>query len=111
MCESGRILHHLKHHIADSRATVLMPGYMAQGTLGRKIEDGAREVPILGDRIPLRCHVERLDGLSAHADEGELLGYTQTLKGAKIYLVHGEVPSAEAHQAALAKAGFGTAVI
>ncbi len=111
MCESGRICHHLKHHIADSRATVLLPGYQAEGTLGRKIEDGQREVPILGDMIPLRCHVERLDGLSAHADGGELLAYTQPLKGAKIYLVHGEVPSAEAHEKALAAAGFGQAVI
>jgi metallo-beta-lactamase family protein len=111
MCESGRILHHLKHHVADSRSTVLLPGYQAQGTLGRRIQERLREVPILGDMIPLRCHVERLDGLSAHADEGELLSYTRTLQGAKIYLVHGEVPQAEAHQAALAAGGFGEAVI
>jgi metallo-beta-lactamase family protein len=111
MCESGRVLHHLKHHIADNRSTVLLPGYQAQGTLGRKIQERMHQVPILGDIIPLRCHVEMLNGLSAHADEGELLAYTQTLKGAKIYLVHGEVPSAEAHQSALAANGFGEAVI
>jgi metallo-beta-lactamase family protein len=101
MCESGRILHHLKHHIADPRSTVLLPGFQAEGTLGRKIQDGLDWVPILGDRIPLRCKVDKLDGLSAHADGEELVSYTRPLKGAKIYLVHGEVPSAEAHAAAL----------
>ncbi len=111
MCESGRVLHHLKHHVGDSRSTVLLPGYQAQGTLGRRIQEKVRELPILGDLIPLRCHVEMLNGLSAHADEGELLAYTQSLKGAKIYLVHGEVPSAEAHKMALQDAGFGDAVI
>jgi metallo-beta-lactamase family protein len=111
MCESGRILHHLKHHIADPRSTVLLPGFQAEGTLGRKIEDGLDWVPILGDRIPLRCRVARLDGLSAHADGEELLGYCRPLKGAKVYLVHGEVPQAEAHQAALKGAGFGEVTI
>jgi metallo-beta-lactamase family protein len=111
MCESGRILHHLKHHIADPRSTVLLPGFQAEGTLGRKIQDGLPWVPILGDRIPLRCRVDRVDGLSAHADGGELLEYVRPLKGAKMYLVHGEVPEAEAHQATLKGAGFGEVVI
>src|SRR5205085_4960945 len=73
MCESGRILHHLKHHISDPRNTVLLPGYQAEGTLGRKIHHKLPWVPILGDRIPLRCRVETLNGLSAHADGNELL--------------------------------------
>jgi metallo-beta-lactamase family protein len=111
MCESGRILHHLKHHIADPRSTVLLPGFQAEGTLGRKIQNRFDWVPILGDRIPLRCRVEMINGLSAHADGEELLAYSKPLKGAKIYLVHGEVPSAEAHQAALKAAGFGDAII
>jgi metallo-beta-lactamase family protein len=106
MCESGRILHHLKHHIADPRNTVLLPGFQAAGTLGRKIQDRLEWVPILGDRIPLRCRVETLDGLSAHADGGELVAYTMPLKGAVVHLVHGEVPAAEAHQKALQAAGF-----
>jgi metallo-beta-lactamase family protein len=111
MCESGRILHHLKHHIADPRSTVLLPGFQGVGTLGRKIQERWESVPILGDRIPLRCKVETLDGLSAHADEPELLAYTQPLKGAVVYLVHGEVPQAEAHQKSLQAAGFQTVVI
>jgi metallo-beta-lactamase family protein len=111
MCESGRILHHLKHHIADPRCTVLLPGFQAVGTLGRKIQERWETVPILGDRIPLRCKVETLNGLSAHADEAELLSYSQPLKGATVYLVHGEVPQAEAHQKALQTAGFEKVVI
>jgi len=106
MCESGRILHHLKHHIADPRSTVLLPGYQAEGTLGRKIHHKFPWVPILGDRIPLRCRVETLNGLSAHADGPELLQYSQPRKPPPVYLVHGEVPQAEAHQATLLAAGF-----
>jgi metallo-beta-lactamase family protein len=111
MCESGRILHHLKHHIADPRNTVLLPGFQGQGTLGRKIQDRLDWVPILGDRIPLRCRVETMDGLSAHADGEELVAYTRALKGARVHLVHGEVPAAEAHQKALQGAGFEQVVI
>jgi metallo-beta-lactamase family protein len=111
MCESGRILHHLKHHIADPRCTVLLPGFQGAGTLGRKIQDRLDWVPILGDRIPLRCHVEMMDGLSAHADGPELVAYTRGLKPAPVYLVHGEVPAAEAHQKALQGAGFGKVTI
>jgi metallo-beta-lactamase family protein len=111
MCESGRILHHLKHHIADTRCTVLLPGFQAENTLGRRIQDKLAWVPILGDRIPLRCRVETLHGLSAHADGSELLAYSRTMKDAATYLVHGEVPSAEAHQAALRAAGFSRVTI
>lgn len=111
MCESGRILHHLKHHVHDPRSTVLLPGFQAQGTLGRRIQDRLDWVPILGDRIPLRCRVETVHGLSAHADGGELLAYTRPMKGAKIYLVHGEVEAAEAHRAMLQGAGFNDVTI
>ncbi len=111
MCESGRILHHLKHHVADPRCTVLLPGFQAANTLGRKIQDRLDWVPILGERIPLRCRVETLHGLSAHADGSELLAYTKPLSQAPVYLVHGEVPQAEAHQKALLAAGFGRVTI
>ncbi|MGN6369593.1 MAG: MBL fold metallo-hydrolase [Phycisphaerae bacterium] len=106
MCESGRILHHLKHHIRDSRSTVLLPGFQAQNTLGRKIQDRQRTVPILGDIIPLNCEVETLNGLSAHADGPELLEYTAPLKPTNVFLVHGELPQAHAHQQALNSHGF-----
>jgi metallo-beta-lactamase family protein len=106
MCESGRILHHLKHHVRDPRCTVLLPGYQAQNTLGRRIQDREPFVNILGDRIPLNCEVDTLEGLSAHADGAELLEYTAPLTPTKIFLVHGEVPQAEAHQTALRSHGF-----
>jgi metallo-beta-lactamase family protein len=106
MCEGGRILHHLKHHIREPRNTVLLAGFQGAGTLGRKIGDRMPEVPILGDIIPLRCQVEKIDGLSAHADGEELVAYTKPLKGAKVYLVHGEIDAAQAHQKALEAAGF-----
>jgi metallo-beta-lactamase family protein len=111
MCESGRILHHLKHHVADPRCTVLLPGFQAANTLGRRIQDKVEWLPILGDRVPLRCRVETLHGLSAHADGNELLQYTKPLAGAAVYLVHGEVPQAEAHQQALLGAGFSKVTI
>jgi metallo-beta-lactamase family protein len=111
MCESGRILHHLKHHVHDPRSMVLLPGYQAENTLGRRLQDHQRMVRILGDMIPVRCGVETLHGLSAHADGGELIAYSRPLRGAKFYLVHGEVPQAEAHRAALLAAGFGEAVV
>ena len=95
MCESGRILHHLKHHVADPRSTVLLPGFQAANTLGRRIQDKVEWLPILGDRVPLRCRVETLHGLSAHADGNELIAFTKPLAGAAVYLVHGEVPQAE----------------
>ena len=113
MCESGRILHHLKHHIRYKQNTVLLPGFQAEDTLGRKIQDRLREIPILGDMIPLNCRVEKMDGLSAHGDGNELIAYCTPLKrpGLKTYLVHGEDPAALAHQKALQAAGFGEVTI
>jgi metallo-beta-lactamase family protein len=108
MCEGGRILHHLKHQISNPRNTVLLSGYQAQATLGRKIQDHWNQVPILGEQIPLRAHVEKIDGLSSHADESELLQFVEPLraKPPRTYLVHGEMDSALAHKAALEARGF-----
>jgi metallo-beta-lactamase family protein len=92
MCEAGRILHHLKNNIADPRNTVLITGFQAEHTLGRKIVNKEREVPIFGDPYPLRAEVVKLNELSGHADQRELLEWmkpaAKTLK--KVFLVHGE---------------------
>ncbi|HLJ15307.1 MAG TPA: MBL fold metallo-hydrolase [Bryobacteraceae bacterium] len=92
MCEAGRILHHLRNNIGDSRNTVLLTGFQAQYTLGRKIQEKQAEVPIFGEPMPLRAEVETLDSLSGHADQHELLDWmkptTPTLR--KVFLVHGE---------------------
>ena len=92
MCEAGRILHHLKNNIENPRNTILITGYQAEHTLGRKIVEKQREVPIFGDPMRLRAEVVKLNELSGHADQRELLTWlrpaVQGLK--KIFLVHGE---------------------
>lgn len=92
MCEAGRILHHLKNGIEDSRNTVLLTGYQAQDTLGRKIEERRRVVPVFGELMRLRAEVEKLDELSGHADQKELLSWIEPIAGGvrKVFLVHGE---------------------
>jgi metallo-beta-lactamase family protein len=102
MCEAGRILHHLKNNIEDPRNTVLVTGFMAEDTLGRKIVDKLAEVPIFGEPVRLRAEVVKLNELSGHADQRELLEWLKPMaKGLKkVFLVHGE----PAQSAALAKA-------
>jgi len=92
MCEAGRILHHLRNNIEDPRNMVLVTGFMAENTLGRKIVEKWPEVPIFGEPVRLRAEVVKLNELSGHADQHELLEWirpaARTLKG--IFLVHGE---------------------
>lgn len=92
MCEAGRILHHLKNNIEDPRNTVLITGYQAENTLGRKIADRLAEVPVFGEPFRLRAEVEVLDELSGHADHDELLAWMAPLTGhlKRVFLVHGE---------------------
>jgi metallo-beta-lactamase family protein len=93
MCEGGRILHHLRNNIEDPRNTVLIPGFQAEFTLGRKILNGDREVPIFGEPMPLRAEVVSLDELSGHADQSELIEWMRPLapRLKKVFLVHGEL--------------------
>jgi metallo-beta-lactamase family protein len=102
MCEAGRILHHLKNSVTDSRNTVLITGFQAEHTLGRKIVEKQPEIPIFGDPYRLRAEVVKLNELSGHADQQELLKWIEpAVTGLKrIFLVHGEPAS----QAALAQA-------
>jgi metallo-beta-lactamase family protein len=92
MCEGGRILHHLRNNLGDPRNTVLLTGYQAENTLGRKIEDGMEEVPIFGEPMRLRAEVEKLDELSGHADQREILSWLKPIAHAlkRVFLVHGE---------------------
>ena len=92
MCEAGRILHHLKNNIENPRNTILITGYQAEHTLGRKIVEKRREVPIFGDPMRLRAEVVKLNELSGHADQRELLTWLKpAARGLKkIFLVHGE---------------------
>lgn len=103
MCEGGRILHHLKVGLGNRRNTVLLVGYQAEGTLGRRIQDGAEVVNIFGEPVIRRAEVVSLDGFSAHADQKEILDWVTHLEPAprRIFLVHGEPAPLEALSARL----------
>jgi metallo-beta-lactamase family protein len=108
MCEGGRILHHLKHHIEDPRSTILIVGYQAADTLGRRLVERQPEVRILGRLLPLKAEVVVLNGLSSHADHGDLLRSLGPLAGTTrhVRLVHGEPERAAALAEGLRAAGF-----
>ena len=92
MCEQGRILHHLRNNIEDPRNTVLITGFQAKDTLGRKLIEKWPEVRIFGEPMRVRAEISSLDELSAHADQGELMRWIEpaarSLK--RVFLVHGE---------------------
>ena len=92
MATGGRVLHHLKESLPDSRHTVLFVGYQAEGTRGRQLVDGAREVKIHGQIVPVNARIERIDSMSAHADRREILRWLSGFNRAPraTYLVHGE---------------------
>lgn len=103
MCEAGRILHHLRNSVGDPRNTILITGFQAEHTLGRKLVDRLPEVPIFGEPHRLRAEVVKLNELSGHADQRELLAWMKPLVGRlkKVFLVHGELPQATALAAAV----------
>ena len=112
MCEAGRILHHLKNNIENPRNTILITGFQAEHTLGRKIVEKRREVPIFGDPMRLRAEVVKLNELSGHADQRELLTWLKpAVKGLKkIFLVHGE-PAAQQALALAIQDMYGVKVV
>jgi metallo-beta-lactamase family protein len=103
MCEAGRILHHLRNNLDNPRTTVLITGYQAADTLGRKLLDAWPEVKVFGEPIRVRATIENLQALSAHADQNELLAWMKPLAGKlkRVFLVHGETEGAEALQKAI----------
>ena len=99
MCEAGRIQHHLANNIQDPKNTVLIVGYMAEHTLGRRIKERQPEVRIFGEIYKLRARVEEVSAFSAHADYGEIREYVKGLdlkRLKKVFLVHGEPAAQEA---------------
>lgn len=104
MCEGGRILHHLTTGLGDSRNSVVIVGFMAQHTLGRRLIEGRNRVKVFGVERDVRARVHALDGLSAHADHEDLVDFVKRVSAVgrvkRVALVHGE----EAPRAALAKA-------
>ncbi len=95
MATGGRILHHLQHRLPDERTTVLLVGYQAAGTRGRSLQDGAKTVRMFGAEVPVRARVETIHGLSAHADQQEILRWLGGFRRPpdRTYLVHGEPES------------------
>jgi metallo-beta-lactamase family protein len=90
MCEHGRILHHLKHGIENPANTVVIVGFQAQRTLGRRLINGDAEVRIFGDWFKRRAEVVPINAFSAHADRNDLVDYVRRVKPARTFLVHGE---------------------
>lgn len=103
MCTGGRVVHHLVRYVDEPECTVLFVGYQARDTLGREILEGRSPVRILDATKEVRCRIERIDGLSGHADEPALLRWVASLKRPprRVFLTHGEEDAAEALQGAL----------
>ncbi len=98
MCDGGRIMHHLRHHLWRRGVQVVLCGYMAHGTLGWHLIQGAAQVRLFGQWIPVRARVHTLGGFSAHAGQTELLEWLRpmTAEAPKVVLIHGEDPAREA---------------
>jgi len=92
MCTAGRIKHHLKHNLWRKESSIVFVGYQAEGTLGRRIKDGAKKVKIFGEDIKIKAQIHVLEGFSGHADQDELIQWIKNFKKKpqKIFLVHGE---------------------
>ena len=98
MCEAGRIRHHLKHNLWDARNSVIFVGYQAEGTLGRRLVDGEKDITLFGESIHVAAKIHNLEGFSGHADKNGLLEWLGGFEKApkQIFLVHGELESKEA---------------
>jgi metallo-beta-lactamase family protein len=103
MATGGRILHHMRLRLSETRTLVLLPGFQAEGTRGRLLQDGASQIKIHGTTVTVRAAVETLHGLSAHADREDLLRWLSGFRSPprQIYLVHGEPRPAEALRATI----------
>lgn len=97
MCNAGRILHHLKHGLWREETLVMIVGYQGEGTLGRQLVDGAKEVKIFGEEIAVKAQIHTLNGFSAHAGQSELLKWIRFLAPSKprVVLTHGEARGRE----------------
>lgn len=93
MCEAGRVLHHLKMHMPNPRNAVVFVGYQAEGTRGRRILDGEKEVKIHGQKVPVRASIHSIDSFSAHADHDEIFCWLSNFSNPpkKTFVVHGEL--------------------
>ena len=98
MMTGGRVLHHAMRVLPNENATVIFVGYNAAGTVGRRVQDGEPEVRIMKNWIPVRCHVEKVEGFSAHADWKAVIRWLEGLHAAPktVFTTHGEPDAAAA---------------
>lgn len=92
MCEAGRIRHHLKHNLWDARNSVIFVGYQGEGTLGRALIEGAKDVTLFGEDVHVQAEIYNLEGFSGHADQNGLLSWISGFEKPpkQVFLVHGE---------------------
>jgi metallo-beta-lactamase family protein len=108
MATGGRVLHHLKYRLPDSRNTILFVGFQANGTRGQILKDGAREIKIHGEQVPVRAQVHIMEAFSRHADATEILKWLGSFRmpPKQVCVVHGELDSSEALAAEIRKLGW-----
>jgi metallo-beta-lactamase family protein len=95
MADAGRVRHHLKHNLWRPEAHVVIVGFQAQGTLGRRLLDGEKRVRLFGEEIAVKAHIDEITGLSAHADQSQLLAWASHFKPPRLtILIHGELQAA-----------------
>jgi metallo-beta-lactamase family protein len=114
MCEGGRILHHLANNIENPKHTILVIGFMAEHTLGRRIVERQPQVKIYGEPHPLKAEVAILNSFSAHAGQDELVGYALSMDKIRLkqtFIVHGEPTQAQQLSQKLKEAGYGNIAI
>ena len=111
MAESGRILHHLAQHASNPKNTILIVGFQAEHTLGRRIVERRPMLRVFGDDVPLRAQVVVINGYSAHADSAELGSWIDHVRDhspnlRQVWLVHGEPPAQDALSTTLSAKGL-----
>jgi metallo-beta-lactamase family protein len=112
MATGGRILHHLYHRLRNENDTVLFAGYQAEGSRGRRILEGEPTIKIFGEDVPVKCQVRVINGLSAHADQSELLQWLSNIKNSPkmTFITHGELQSSTTLAKKLEEMGWNTII-
>jgi metallo-beta-lactamase family protein len=112
-CEFGRVLHHLERSVENPNDMIVFCGYIPPNTLGRRIQDGQKRIRIYDQWYDLKCQVRTIHGLSAHADADELIRFLTPAMSpqTEAFVVHGEVPQAEAFAQRLVAAGIARATV
>lgn len=108
MCDAGRVRHHLKHNLWRRESAVVFVGYQAEGSLGRRLLDGAETVKLFGETIAVQAKITKCEGLSAHADENGLLAWIDAFSPppSEVFVTHGEAETAEGYAHTLRSRGL-----